>query len=291
MNLILKIEVLGIVHGGHFELPRPALLCAEEDLVGDCLGSLSSANVDVEGSFCGATATFVCPDLVGNGAKRAGREGVLARVVVTRVELSRAGGVEDLDGGESTVGGIAGGEPENLRGCDGYGHVLSVGLVHGRQGITQSRSAADGGGDRDFQLLVLSLASHGRRFHVVGGLCSHRRLDDDEFAGRCVDVGDGISHSTALVACEQLVEVNPTLGHCIGSTHIEGEPSFVSGLCNPFKCRRLCSRVIEGGGGAEVEHLKTAHVELDHRSSRLLKEDIPDMGDSDVSFELRETRG
>jgi hypothetical protein len=74
MNLILKIEVLGIVHGGHFELPRPALLCAEEDLVGDCLGSLSSANVDVEGSFCGATATFVCPDLVGNGAKRAGGE-------------------------------------------------------------------------------------------------------------------------------------------------------------------------------------------------------------------------
>ena len=49
--------------------------------------------------------------------------------------------------------------------------------------------------------------------------------------------------------------------------------------------------MIEGGGGAEVEHLKTAHVELDHRSSRLLKEDIPDMGDSDVSFELRETRG
>ena len=33
-----------------------------------------------------------------------------------------------------------------------------------------------------------------------------------------------------------------------------------------------------------------AHVELDHRSSRLLKEDIPDMDDSDVTSELRETR-
>jgi hypothetical protein len=82
MNLILKIEVLGIVRGGHFELPGCALLGADEDLVGDCLGSLSSANVDVEGSFCGATATFICLDLVGNGTKRAGREGVLPRVVV-----------------------------------------------------------------------------------------------------------------------------------------------------------------------------------------------------------------
>ena len=138
-------------------------------------------------------------------------------------------GVENLDGGESTVGGIAGGEPENLRESDGYGHILGVGLVHGRLGIAQSRRAADGGGDRDFQLLELSLASHGRRFHVVGGLCAHRRLDDDEFFGRWVDVCDGISHSTALVACEQLVEVYPTLAHCIGSTHIEGEPSSVRG--------------------------------------------------------------
>ena len=82
MNLILKTEVLGIVRGEHFELPGRALLSAEVDLVGGCLGSLSSANVDVESSFCGVTGTFICPDFVGNGAKRAGREGVLARVVV-----------------------------------------------------------------------------------------------------------------------------------------------------------------------------------------------------------------
>ena len=64
MDLILNLEVLFVVRLCHLELPGPALLSAKVDLVGCCLGSLSSTNMDVEGYFYGITATLKRLDLV-----------------------------------------------------------------------------------------------------------------------------------------------------------------------------------------------------------------------------------